>query len=143
MTMTFHNPPDYDTFEHKFRPIPQHDLGRVITVDDDPFPPAPGHRRANGSWLGQHPALEQRRPIRQRHKAHFTITERRLMTYAWILAALALVALMVIALMAGRPHTAGPLEQLPTAPTSSSWSPPVAPAGAVGSLPDPSPLPTN
>ena len=138
MTMTFHNPDD--TFELKFAPIPQHDVARVIGMSDDPFPPAPGHRRANGSWLGQRPSLEQP-PIRPRHKARsMTATDRAIVIGLVVTCALALVALMIVALMAGRPAPARPL---PTGPTSSSWPVPVPPAGPVGSpLPSPSPAPT-
>lgn len=137
--ISFHNPDD--TFELKFAPIPGHDLARVIDVDDWPFPPEPAHKRARGSWLGQQPRLEQP-PIRPRHKARsMTATDRAIVIGLLVTCALALVALMIVALMAGRPTR--PLEPLPTGPTSSSWPAPVPPGGPVGStLPSPSPAPT-
>lgn len=136
--ISFHNPDD--TFELKFAPIPRHDLARVIDVDDWPFPPEPAHKRARGSWVGQQPRLEHP-PIRPRHKARsMTATDRAVVIGLLVTCALALVALMIVALAAGRAPAARPL---PTGPTSSSWPVPIPPAGPVGSpLPSPSPAPT-
>lgn len=138
--ISFHNPPDFETAELKFLPIPALDLARLDPVDpDDPFPPAPSPR-PRGPHLGLTPPVTPR----PRHKAHrLTLGERTVVVALLLTCALALVALMIVALLAGRPAPAAPLEQLPTAPTSSAVSTPVSgAAGAVGSLPSPSPAPT-
>ena len=107
MTISFHNPPDFETADLKFLPIPALDLTRLDPVDsDDPFPPAPSPR-PRGPHLGLTPPVTPR----QRHKANrLAIGERNLVIALLLASALALVALMIVALLAGRPAPAAPLE---------------------------------